>query len=308
MGPRETPPPLPDIEANLLCEGPHQISILYRPCNWMQGLEGEMDTVHAALLHFGAMRPEDTEPGSFASYHFRQRDARFDCVDTDYGVANGAYRPAEEDSYYWRVTQILFPFYHMIPGGTLGEGIRIGAYVPMDDDHHMQWEIGVFQPDGQPLTAAGSSRAAPVTGGQSRDTKWLPNTTDWFGRFNIDQNLANDYLIDREAQRTWQSYTGIRGIRQQDMAMTETMGTIYDRSHEHLGTTDQLIIRMRRKLISAARALRDQSVVPHGVDHPEVYRQRSGEMVLPRSQNWWDAYSQLRQQWQRVQAPSQITT
>src|SRR6266480_6124757 len=42
MGPRQTPPPLPDIEANLLCEGPYQVSVLYRPCNWMQGYEGEM--------------------------------------------------------------------------------------------------------------------------------------------------------------------------------------------------------------------------------------------------------------------------
>ncbi len=65
MGPRATPPPLPAIEANLLCEGPRQISILLRECNWMQGLEGEMDTVHAAFLHGGANRFEDTAPGSF---------------------------------------------------------------------------------------------------------------------------------------------------------------------------------------------------------------------------------------------------
>jgi phthalate 4,5-dioxygenase oxygenase subunit len=50
MGPREVPPPLPDIEANILAEGPHQVSVLYRACNWMQGLEGEMDTVHAAFF------------------------------------------------------------------------------------------------------------------------------------------------------------------------------------------------------------------------------------------------------------------
>jgi nitrite reductase/ring-hydroxylating ferredoxin subunit len=308
MGPRETPPPLPDIEANLLCQGPHQISILYRPCNWMQGLEGEMDTVHAALLHFGAMRSEDSPPGSFDYYHFRQRDAKFFTVDTEYGVVNGAYRPAEPDSYYWRVTQILFPFFHMIPGGPLGEGIRIGAYVPMDDDHHMQWEIGVFKPNGEPFSAAGGTRAAPVEGGRVRDTNWLPNTTGWYGRFNIDQDLANDYLIDREAQRTWKSYTGIRGIRQQDMAMTETMGPIYDRSHEHLGTTDQFIIRVRRKLIAAAKALRDEGVIPYGVDHPEAYRQRSGEVVLPRSQTFWDAYLSLRERWQPVAAPAPAVT
>ncbi|HLF76862.1 MAG TPA: Rieske 2Fe-2S domain-containing protein [Dehalococcoidia bacterium] len=303
MGPREVPPPLPDIEANLLCQGPHQISILYRPCNWMQGLEGEMDTVHAAFLHFGASRSDDAKPGSFDYYHFRQRDAKFVTVETDYGVANGAYRPAEEDSYYWRVTQILFPFYHMIPGGTLGSAIRIGAYVPMDDDHHMQWEIGVFKPNGEPMTTAGEARAAPVTGGRSRDTVWLPNTTDWYGRFNLDQNMANDYQIDREAQRTWQSYTGIRGIRQQDMAMTETMGTIYNRSREHLGTTDAFIIRVRRKLIAAAKAHRDQGIIPYQIDHPEVYRQRSGEMVLSRSQTWWDGYLALRDRWQVAEEP-----
>src|SRR5678815_622255 len=73
MGPREVPPPMPDIEANLMAESHLQISVLHRPCNWMQGLEGEMDTVHAALLHFGAVKFEDTKPGTFAHYHYRQR-------------------------------------------------------------------------------------------------------------------------------------------------------------------------------------------------------------------------------------------
>jgi phenylpropionate dioxygenase-like ring-hydroxylating dioxygenase large terminal subunit len=295
MGPREVPPPLPDIEANLLCEGPHQISILHRPCNWMQGLEGEMDTVHAALLHFGAVRPEDTQPGTFEYYHYRQRDAKFATVDTDYGAANGAYRPAEADTHYWRVTQILFPFYHMIPGGRIGEGIRIGAYVPTDDYHHMQWEIGVFKPNGEPMNSRDGARAAPVTGGTSRDTTWVPNTTDWHGRFNIDQTMANDYQIDRENQRSWKTFTGIRGIRQQDMAMTESMGPIMDRTNEHLGTTDAFIIRVRRKLIAEAKALAANGSVPFRVDHPEVYRQRSGEMVIPRAQDWWDAYTQMRE-------------
>ena len=51
--------------------------------------------------------------------------------------------------------------------------------------------------------------------------------------------MENDYLIDREAQKNWDSYTGIPGIRQQDMAVTETMGPIYNRRQEHLGTTDR---------------------------------------------------------------------
>ncbi|HEY7467731.1 MAG TPA: Rieske 2Fe-2S domain-containing protein, partial [Dehalococcoidia bacterium] len=142
MGPREVPPPLPEIEANLLCKGAHEISVLHRPCNWMQGWEGEMDTVHAAFLHGGQNNFEDYDPGSFQYYMYRQRDAKFSTVDTEYGLANGAYRPAEDDTYYWRVTQILFPFYNMIPTGSLGDGgVRIGAYVPVDDDHTLHWEI-----------------------------------------------------------------------------------------------------------------------------------------------------------------------
>jgi phthalate 4,5-dioxygenase oxygenase subunit len=76
------------------------------------------------------------------------------------------------------------------------------------------------------------------------------------------------------------------------------MGPIYDRSHEHLGTTDAFIIRVRRRLIAAAKAHEEQGLVPYQVDHPEVYRQRSGEMVLSRNQNWWDAYEHLRETWQ----------
>ncbi len=143
MGTRETPPPLPDIEANILAKGAREISVLHRPCNWMQGWEGEMDTVHAAFLHGGQNNSSDYEQGSFSYYQYKNRAARFSTVETEFGLSNGAFRPAEDDTYYWRVTHILFPFYNMIPTGTLGEGVRIGAYVPMDDDHTLHWEISI---------------------------------------------------------------------------------------------------------------------------------------------------------------------
>jgi hypothetical protein len=117
----------------------------------------------------------------------------------------------------------------------------------------------------------------------------MPATSDWFGRFNMVQSAANDYRIDRALQRSGKSYTGIPGIRQQDMAVTESMGPIFDRESEHLGTTDALIIRTRRRMISAARALYEDGVTPPGVDEPTLYRQRSGGVLLPRDANWWDA-------------------
>jgi len=67
------------------------------------------------------------------------------------------------------------------------------------------------------------------------------------------------------------------------------MGAVLDRSHEHLGTTDATIIQVRRKLINAARALRDQGITPPGVDEPDFYAVRSASVVLPRDANWIEA-------------------
>ncbi len=95
-------------------------------------------------------------------------------------------------------------------------------------------------------------------------------------------------MIDREKQRTV-SFTGIPTVPLQDTAVTESMGPIYDRSKEHLGTSDAMIIEVRRILINAAKALREQGVTPPGVDHPELYRVRSASVVLPKEVRWLEA-------------------
>ena len=105
-------------------------------------------------------------------------------------------------------------------------------------------------------------------------------------------------MVDREAQRTGKSFSGILGVRQQDMAVTETMGPIYNRTNEHLGTTDSMIIRARRRWIATARALEEQGILPPGVDDPTIYRQRSGEVILPRSVDWWEGTQEMRERFQ----------
>ena len=111
-------------------------------------------------------------------------------------------------------------------------------------------------------------------------------------------------MVDREAQRTGRSLSGIPGVWQQDMAVTETMGAIYNRTNEHLGTTDSMIIRARRKWIAAARALDEQGVRPPGVDDPTVYRERSGEVILPRSVDRWEGTKELRERSRATTRPS----
>ena len=83
----------------------------------------------------------------------------------------------------------------------------------------------------------------------------------------------------------------------QDQAVTESMGPIYDRTREHLGTSDAMVIRTRRRLIEAAKALRDRDEAPPGVDDPRVYGVRSGGVVLPRGADWIEATRKLRTAW-----------
>jgi hypothetical protein len=289
MGPREVPPPLPDLEANMLADSETVIYLYHLENNWMQGWEGEMDTVHAAFLHGGATRVEDTQPGTFAYYQAKQRDAMFSVVDTEWGTSYGVRRPAEEDTYYWRIAHQMFPFYAMVPTGVLGLEVRFRAYVPQDDYNTLVWTVNRAK-NTRPATVRGMPPVGPIN-----NPDYLPNTTDWHGRFRLRQNLGNDFEIDRDLQKSGESYSGIRGIRQQDGAVTGSMGPIYDRTSEHLGTTDGLIIRTRRRVIAAAKALRDDGILPPGVDEPGIYRQRSGGVILPRSVDWWEGSRDLRE-------------
>jgi nitrite reductase/ring-hydroxylating ferredoxin subunit len=285
MGAREEPPALPDLEGNMIED--YTISILHRPNNWMQGIEGELDTIHAAFLHSSPNRMRTVEPGTFAYYTAKSLHGKFSVRETDFGQSYGMYREAEEDTYYWRIGHLLFPFFAMPPGASvLGEDPRFLAYVPMDDYNTLEWGVG--------------RRAPQVTAQSNLGREYIPNGTGWHERFRIDQNLTNDFKIDREAQKRGDSYTGIAGIRQQDMAMTESMGLIMDRTNEHLGTTDQMIIRTRRRYLAAAKALRDQGITPPGVDQPEAYRQRFGQVILPRNVDWWEATKEARE---RFEAP-----
>ncbi len=275
MGKRETPPALPDLEANMLPAGEASIYNIYIQSNYMQNWEGEMDTVHAAFLHGGANNLAELQSGTAAYYQARNKAAKFSVIDTDWGTSYGAYRPADDDSYYWRIAHMLFPFYAMIPTGTLGMQVFWRAYVPMDDEHTLMW--------------------TQVAGPGDRRIDWKPNTSAWNGRFNITQGPENEFGLDRELQKSGTSFSGIPGgARPQDMAVTFSMGSIYNRSREHLGTTDQLIIRTRRRVLNAAKALRAKGTVPPGVDRPDIYRQRSGGIVLPRSVDWWEGTQELR--------------
>jgi phenylpropionate dioxygenase-like ring-hydroxylating dioxygenase large terminal subunit len=300
MGPRSVPPPLPSLEGNMLPEGAWSVTAIQRECNWFQGLEGDIDTSHFSFLHAGAMDKSTQQPGTFSYYMLADRAPRYSVVDTDFGTMYGAYRDTEDGQRYWRVANFLFPFWTMPPQGLLGYKVTARGWVPMDDTHTMFFMSG---PKLRRLPPPDAERSAPLNRaneGSAPAGPWnrmLPNTTDWYGRFRLAANGSNDYMIDRDKQRRnagMDDYTGIQGIHLQDQAITESEGALYDRSTEHLASSDMMIIRVRRRLLLAAQALAEQGLTPPGVDDPEVFGARAGGVFLPADADWLDATAELR--------------
>ena len=119
-------------------------------------------------------------------------------------------------------------------------------------------------------------------------------TSDPRTRYYTRANIHNDYLRSHELAK--ELMVGIPFlVNLQDRAMTETMGPIYDRTHEHLGTTDAMVIWMRRRLIDAAQTLRNDGVVPANVDDASLYRVRPASALLPEGESWITATEKARQ-------------
>ncbi|HEY7274615.1 MAG TPA: Rieske 2Fe-2S domain-containing protein [Trebonia sp.] len=282
MGPRETPPPLPDLAANMT-EGA-QLFAFSAEANWLQILEGDLDTTHASFLHYGGLKAEDQPEGTFSRYQLENRWAELQVIDTEAGAAYAAKRPGSPGHTYWRIAQWCFPFYAFPPSGVLGLKNNNLCRVPMDDTHTMYYRMYIrYHND-----AAGAEPSRP---------KLRPNTTDWYGRFRPEQNKANDFLINREVQRRnegKEGYSGIPVVQMQDAAVQTTADEIMDRSIEHLGTTDAMVIRMRRRLLAAVRDYVNNGVTPPGVDEPEGYRVRAGGIELPEGEDWVERTQDLR--------------
>jgi len=275
MGPRSEPPPLPDLEWNVLPQEHSYVWKAMRECNWMQGLEGDIDTSHLYFLH-SRLNPDDSP--ALGVWH-PDRHPRLELVQTDYGVKYAARRDQDEGHFYWRITQFLMPIHAYFPPGGFS-GVPGHIWVPLDDEHTMVWSVMVNP--AAPLTDQERERMGGRGNGE-----YLPQTSNPLGSWRLAANKENDYLRDFEAQRN-KTFTGIKSIFLQDQAVTESMGPVLDRASEHLGTSDAMVIQVRKRLLDAAKALQEDGVAPDGVEQPEIYGVRSASMVLPKSKGWID--------------------
>jgi len=277
MGPRDQMPELPKLEWARVPESHRYISKRFQETNYLQAVEGGIDSSHSNFLHatLEAFRRTDeyiekvkNSTNLRAKYHLRDRAPQFSVKKTDYGLLIAVRRNAEEDTYYWRLTQFLLPSHTMIPYQK-GLSIHGHCWVPRDDETCWVWTMS-WNPDG-PLS----------------EEEWKAIREETFVHANVEpvtfrpiRNAGNNYLIDLEKQRTT-NMSGIKGFASQDQAIQESMGPVGDRTRERLGTSDTAIIAMRRLLLQEVRELQ-RGVEPFAAHHGDVYWIRSASSVLKR--------------------------
>src|SRR5436305_1143539 len=269
MGAPDRQPPLPEFEVALVRAEQRYIAKRLQESNWLQALEGGIDSSHVSWLHRGDLNSDPLFKGARGN-QYNLSDARpvFEVVESPGGLYIGARRNAEAGHYYWRITQWVMPSFTMIaPRGN--HAVHGHFWIPIDDETCWAWSY-----DYHPVRELTSAELAAMRDGRGIHVRYVPGT------FRPLANKDNDYLIDRAAQKAGRTFSGVEGIAMQDASLQESMGPVVDRTKENLVSTDNGIIMARHRLLRAVKAFVDEGTVPPGVD-PEHQKVRSAAIVLP---------------------------
>jgi phthalate 4,5-dioxygenase len=293
MGPREHMPAPPDFEWTRAPASHRFVSKTFEECNYLQALEGGLDTSHSSFAHNNhlgnkkTLRNIDTAP-------------RTDVEPTDYGYRYISTRNAGENRRYVRIYHYVMPNQQMRGAFTplLADKNSDEPYatpksdghlwVPIDDEHTMVYNWACGRDESTPLLPEFRDRLETGAGRGPDDL--IPGT------YKLKRNRSNDYLIDRKIQKT-ETFTGIKGINTQDYALQEGMGPIVDRSKEHLGSSDKAIVILRRLMLEAIRAV-ERGEAPLGLDTQSHRNIRPYDAVITGDAPWQEAFaSELVAKW-----------
>jgi phthalate 4,5-dioxygenase oxygenase subunit len=276
LGPGEPPAELPDLEWLRVPSDHVYIRKYVVESNYLQALEGDHDSSHASFLH-SAMdgqivgeRPVGN--AEIRRFHMKDKAPKLHVLNTAYGIITGARRNGSEGRYLWRIVSWLKPFYSLIASEP-GTPLLLNVRVPRDDETSWFYRVS-YQPD-RPLTEE-------LRRSYDEDLVMFSELVD--GGPQAKENLDNDYLIDREIQKT-KTFSGIRSIPAQDRAVSERMAPtkgfpgIGDRSRERLAASDAAIVQIRKDLLRGVRSM-DEGVAPPETATPEIYFVRSVAIEL----------------------------
>lgn len=285
MGPdQDNPPPLPNMEWNLVPGENVHVSFRVQECNWLQAAEGEIDSSHAAILH-GRI---DNAGASSEWLAKKDLQPTFECITQPFGMSIASRRKLDDNTLYWRVNQFILPFWTLVPPQSKYPELSGHAWVPIDDEHTLCLMFS-YTPSG---TLYPRSRELFEQGYQGRETGHPSHqafVSKPFGTpyadFWTKYSLETGYLFDYESQQT-RMFSGLPGLWVQDSACQSGVSPIFDRTKEHLSGGDTGIVMTRRLLLETLRSLRERGIKPAGVEDPDCSMIRALSLRLPSDVPW----------------------
>jgi phthalate 4,5-dioxygenase len=301
LGPEaSTPPPLPALDC---FEAPESHSFAFKGlwhCNWLQAFEVGIDPAHASYLHrfFNDASLEDSYGKQFRGASLGEKDGEhwpmtrvmreFGQPDISHeampwGIRLTALRRMTDDLMHVRITNAVFPQTFVIP---LSPTMTITQmHVPVDDTHNYWYAF---------FTSFDSPVDKDTMRNQRLPAVTLPGYIPKAGRHN-------DWGFNPEEQQS-RTYLGMGedDINVHDQWACESMGAIQDRTREHLGTTDKVIMANRRLLLQAMDTVAAGGTPP-GIADPALHARITGpdtvDGIAPAtgwSQWWLDAVQRRR--------------
>ncbi len=229
LGPPEKKPDFPDLIWTQIPDSHLYVTRRIQECNWLQALEGGFDTSHLSFLHTGTAARLEVP-------------SQYPIVPIEGGFIAGTGREVKEGETSWTSNLMFMPFHKVF--ATSPEAAHV--WVPIDDETTMLYSADYWVD--RPLTDEDLKRTTDFHG---------IHTENISGTDRAAQNKDNDFLIDRDLQKSGKSYTGMRG----------------------LGVQDSAIIQIRKILLQSVKDLA-ACTEPPGLD-PKSYRVRSRRFTLP---------------------------
>lgn len=276
MGPSEVEPPFP-VYPWMKLKPPHLLVVkMHQDCNYLQGVEGEVDPAHPNYLH-RELRSAEKKGWNNAGWKsiahlMYDGSPKIVCEDTAHSMRMVAIRKTRDPQIaYVRLTECIAPFYSFVATGP-GETKLFKAWQPIDDAHSFAFYI--HYDESRPLDS------------EAIYENWGHRTSP--PSYKTPHLMSNLHLQDR--QRMDETFSGIHGAAIQDLALQESMGALYDHSQEQLGTSDTAVIYYRRRMLRAIKAMEEGQPLP-AQDHSLSFDLRSVSCYMPAERPWREAVS-----------------
>lgn len=277
MGPIEQMPTPPDFEWMRAPYGQRfRISKTGESCNYLQGIEGGVDTAHPSFAH-------NNDMSNRRLWRSMASSPRLELDVEPYGFRYAGIYNLSDEKNFLRMYHFVMPFQQMRPGllNRAGEPESVPTvnghiWVPIDDENTWVYNM---------ITAADGSITISDDVWEEKEAGFGRGEEDYIpGTYWLKADLSNDFFIDREVQRT-KTFTGIKGINTQDFAIQTAMGPIVDRSKEALASTDRAVQTVRRLLLEACDDVA-AGRPPRGADAGPSSHLRGAEGVVSRDSDW----------------------